>query len=109
MAKEKYTLEQQRAIDIAETIMAQIVHFDRYSLMAWGATQFTALEESKEYQGGVIFRVNGLTHQGFVRVELKWIDVYVVSFLSLDNELVKEVEDVYCDQLVQVIDFIEGK
>ena len=39
-------------MEIARTILNQIKFADRSALMAWGATNFAAISESKEFQGG---------------------------------------------------------
>lgn len=96
-------------MEIARTILEQIQYADRSALMAWGATNFVALSESKEFQGGVTFQVNGLTHQGWVKVCLRWVDDYTVIFINKKREVVKTVEGAFCDMLVPVIDWIEGK
>ena len=77
--------------------------------MAWGATNFAALSESKEFQGGLVFKVNGLTHQGWVKICLRWVDDYTIVFINRNREVVKTFEGAYCDMLVPVIDWIEGK
>lgn len=98
-----------QTVEIAKTIIQQIKYADRSALMAWGATGFTALPESKEFQGGVQFKVNGLTFQGIVKVELRWADDYIVSFVNTNNEVKHKMERIYCDMLVPAIDWIEGK
>lgn len=105
----KEILMENQSIEIAKTILSQIRYVDRCALMAWGAKDFVALPESKIYQGGVRFKVNGLTFKGWVSIELRWMDDYTISFINKKAEVVKEVEGVYCDMLVNVIDFIEGK
>lgn len=97
------------SIQIAQTIINQIKCSDRYALMAWGAKNFVALPESKEFQGGVRFKVNGLTFKGWVVVELTWLDEYKVSFMNSRAEVVKESSGVYCDMLVNIIDWVENK
>ena len=94
---------------IAETILEQIQYADRYALWAWGATNFVALQESKEFQGGLEFQVNWLTHKGWVKVGLRWVDDYTIVFINQNRELVKTTEEIYCDMLVPAIDWIEGK
>jgi hypothetical protein len=94
---------------IAETILEQIQYCDRYALWAWGATNFVALQESKEFQGGLEFQVNGLTHKGWVKVGLRWVDDYTIVFINQNREVVKTTEEIYCDMLVSIIDWIEGK
>jgi hypothetical protein len=96
-------------MEIARTILEQIKYGDKWALMAYGATNFIALQETKDFQGGVKFKVNGLKHKGTVMVKLKWIDTYTIIFENNNGVAVKEVEDVYCDTLVDVLDYIEGK
>jgi methylaspartate ammonia-lyase len=96
-------------MEIARTILEQIKYVDKWALMAYGATNFIALQETKDFQGGVKFKVNGLKHKGTVMVQLKWIDTYTITFVNNNGVAVKEVEDVYCDTLVDVLDYIEGK
>lgn len=96
-------------MEIAKTIIAQINYADKWALMAYGSRNYMALPESKEYQGGLQFKVNGFHHKGFVRVQLKWIDTYTITFLNKKGDVKKEVQDVYCDMLVNVLDYIEGK
>jgi hypothetical protein len=52
-----------QSISIAKKILQQIKFADRSALMAWGARNFLALPENKEFQGGVRFNVNGLKHK----------------------------------------------
>jgi len=101
--------EKSATMEIAQTIISQIQFGDRSALMAWGATQYTALPESKVFQGGVRFKVNGLKFQGFVSIQLRWLDDYTVTFISKSGDVVKQVEMVYCDMLVEIIDWIEGR
>lgn len=94
---------------IARTIIEQIKYADKWALMAYGSTNFVALPESKEFQGGVQFQVNGFHFKGTVRIQLKWIDTYTITFIGKKANVIKEVEDVYCDMLVDILDWIEGK
>lgn len=104
--------QEQRAteLSIAQTIINQIRCTDRMAMMAWGVSKHVvATPSTKEYQGGVQMCVNGLRHKGYVQVQLRYVDDYVVTFLNKKLEVVKEVVGVYCDLLVDVIDWIEGK
>jgi hypothetical protein len=98
-----------QSISIAKKILQQIKFADRSALMAWGARNFIALPENKEFQGGVRFNVNGLKHKGLVVIELRWLDDYTVSFLNNKGLKVHAVEGVYCDMLVDICDWVEGK
>jgi hypothetical protein len=77
--------------------------------MAWGAKSFFSLSQNQKRVGGLSFQVNGLTHKGWVTIELDWLDTYTVIFTNKNREVVKTVGGVYCDMLVDIIDFIEGK
>lgn len=101
--------EENQTIQIAKTILEQIKYGDRMSLMAWGASKFIALNESTEYSGGIQFKVNGLSFAGYVKVQLRWADDYTISFVNKHGEVKHQVKGVYCDQLVEVIDWVEGK
>jgi len=98
-----------QTMEIARTILEQIQYADRSALLAWGGTNFAAISESKEYQGGLAFQVNGLAHQGWVKVCLRWVDDYTIIFINKNREIVKTLDGCYCDMLVEVIDWIEGK
>jgi hypothetical protein len=98
-----------RTMEIAQTILEQIRYTDRSALMAWGAKNFSAISESKEFQGGLAFQVNGLIHKGWIKVCLRYVDDYTIIFITENREVVKTFEGAYCDMLVAVIDWIEGK
>ena len=99
----------EETMEIARTVLNQIKYADQSALMAWGAKHFAAISPSKEFQGGLAFQVNGLKHQGWVKVELRWVDDYTITFINKAREVVKTFEGAYCDMLVPVIDWIEGK
>jgi hypothetical protein len=96
-------------MSIAKTILDQIKYGDRYFLMAVGATNFIALEESKEFQGGVRFKVNGLKFKGFVQIQLRWVDDYTISFIKKSGDVIKKLEGAYCEDLVPLLDYVEGR
>ncbi len=96
-------------MEIAHTILAQIKYADPSALMAWGAVHYAAISPSKEFQGGLAFQVSGLVHQGWVKICLRWVDDYTIEFINRNRDVVKTLEGCYCDMLVPVIDWIEGK
>lgn len=93
---------------IAKKIIDQINYNDCCALKAWSATNFVSLLPSKEFQGGLKFSVDGLEFKGIVKIELRWVDDYVVSFIK-NGRLLHQVKNVYHDTLVDVIDYVEGK
>lgn len=101
--------EQQETMQIARIILNQIKYADQSALLAWGASHFSAVTESKEFQGGLSFQVSGIIHQGWVTIKLRWVDDYTIVFTNKKREVVKTFEGAYCDMLVPVIDWIEGK
>jgi hypothetical protein len=91
---------------IAQIIIHQINSLDKCALSAYGSTNFYLVQESSEFQGGLTFKVNGLHHKGQVSILLKWTDVYVVRF-SKNGVVLKENDEVYCDMLIEILDYIE--
>jgi hypothetical protein len=96
-------------MEIAKTIVAQIKYGDPYFLMAVGARNLACLSETKERMGGLEFQCNGLVHKGWCKVELKYNDTYRILFVNRKREVVKTVDECYCDQLIEILDFVEGK
>lgn len=96
-------------MEIANTILKQIKHVDAWALAAYGAKSFAAVSETKERVGGLSFQVNGLKHKGWATIHLTHVDDYTIIFTNRKREVVKTVDGVYCDQLVSILDYIEGK
>lgn len=98
-------------LEIANTILGQIRATDRMALWAWGAKDFMALngsdEASKVSLGGVQFKVSGMKHKGIVKVNLMANDTYTVVIGSVRKgewKVKSSTDDVYCDNLMEVID-----
>ena len=98
-----------KTMEIARTILNQIKFGDRMFLIAVGATNFACLSENNQRIGGLEFKVNGLVHKGWCKVELKFNDTYRILFVNRKREIVKVVEECYCDQLVEILDYVEGR
>jgi len=98
-----------QSLSIAKTILQQIQYADCWFLPAIGAKNFSALPESKLFQGGIRFKVNGLKHKGIVEIGLRYVDDYTICFLNKNGDEIKKVEGVYCDMLVEVLDWVEGR
>jgi len=92
---------------IAKTIKDQIKAIDFWALPAYAATDFKALKETDKREGGLEFIVSGRHFKGKVMIELTWMDEYRISFIKKDGKIEKIVDHVYCDQLVDVLDYIE--
>ena len=69
-------------------------------MWSWGSRTFVALPD------GLMWRVEGYLHTGWVKVLYNYgTDAFDVYFLNNNKELVKKVEEVYLDNLVDVIDW----
>lgn len=69
-------------------------------LFSWGARRFTAIQD------GLMFHVQGYLLNGWVKVIYnEGTDAFDVYFLNNKKELIKKVEEVYLDNLVDVIDY----
>ena len=85
---------------MAEYIM-QILRSQLVVVFSWGFNTPMRLPDDK----GLRFLVNGYLHQGAVEVIYNaGADLFVVNTLNADGSIKQQVEDVYLDCLVNVID-----
>jgi hypothetical protein len=84
---------------MAEYIM--VILKSRWQIMwPWACCKFTALNE------GLMWHVQGYLLNGWVKVLYnEGTDAFDVFFLNNSKKLVKKVEEVYLDNLVDVIDY----
>jgi hypothetical protein len=94
-------------MEIAKTILEQIKTIDFWALGAYGACNYVNIPQSNDYYGGVVFKVNGFNHKGWVSIRLTFSDLYEINFIVEGGKVIKTTEDVYCDQLVNILDWIE--
>lgn len=86
-------------LTIVTTIRKQLYAGGKMKVWSWGAHAWTAIDKYT-----LRFRVSGHLHKGVVTVFLTPMDVYTVKLLKLDGTVVKEINDVYCDELTDIID-----
>lgn len=89
--------------DIAKIIMSQIKTIDRQAFMAWGAKDYVNMGD------GLKFKTSGMVKwKGYVYVRYdRGRDLYNVEFATIRKmewKVVKKVEGVYAEDLVNVID-----
>ena len=72
-------------------------------IWAYGATKFKVIQSNNN----VSFSVNGLNHKGTVQILLAFNDTYIIEFLDKRSEVIKSVDGVYCDMLVDILDYVE--
>ena len=90
----------EREFDPKETL--QWLSRNRITRASWGFQKPTALKES-----GLMFKVNGHHHKGWVLITLAWNDTYTLRFFSTQfNEVKEKITDVYCDELQERVDIV---
>jgi hypothetical protein len=99
---------------IAQTILDQIKTLTPMPVFwSWGATKFRAVRENQiqgineDYLGGLLFYVRGMKHKGHVFVSLALNDTYTVTVGNVvkgQMKIKKQVNDVYFDELGDIID-----
>lgn len=68
-------------------------------VMSWAARSFANISGK-----GLLFRVSGFKHKGYVFIVLDYSDTYTVYLLNLQYDVKKKIEGVYCDELTDTID-----
>lgn len=92
---------------IAQTIISQVNAIDTWAFGCYAAQKLQVIPQQEDFQGGLKFQCNGYNVKGYTTIQLHWNDTYTISFYNRNNNHMKTVEGVYCDQLVEVLDFIE--
>ena len=92
---------------VAHTILDQIKMADRAAMMAWGAKELVRIEN------GLRFKSTGMVKwKGYVEITLdEGVDLYTLKFFKMrkgERKIAKSVTDIYCDELVSVIDSVVG-
>lgn len=101
MARE-FTKEE--GLQIINTIRQQIRDTaPATTLMSWGVSKMIATIHKDMPTLGL--RVSGLLHKGWVYICYDYgTDTYIIYLYSVRGKLKKEITDVYCDELAEVID-----
>ncbi len=100
-------------MEIAKTILEQIKCTDRWALGAWGANNYVGGKVDGENEG-VKFKVSSTkTKRGtWVMITLdEGADLYNIKMyriLKTDVKYDYELEGIYCDQLVEILDSVIG-
>lgn len=68
-------------------------------LWSWGMNDLTNVQNK-----GFLFKVQGHHHKGYVFITLSFMDTYTVRIVGTDGVIKDTYENVYCDQLVEIID-----
>ena len=100
MSQKKITVLEsavQRNFDAKETM--QWVTRNKLWVMTWGARNYTQFDGK-----ALFFTVSGHHHKGIVLITLAWDDTYTVRLLSSQWNEKAVFENVYCDDLAELID-----
>ena len=89
--------------DVNET-MAQLRSGGVNIMMSWGFENPTNMNNK-----GLLFKVSGFIHKGYVLITLAFDDTYTVHLLDNKFNVIKTLEGVYCDELTDVIDSVVEK
>jgi alpha-N-acetylglucosamine transferase len=77
----------------------KVLSMRKITLMSWG------FNSPKVITDGLQFEVNGFKHSGLVNVIYQHgLDLFKICLLSKEMELVKELTEIYFDELVSTID-----
>jgi len=86
------------SLEIATTIKSQLIGLGRIKVMSWGAHNWTGTKDA------LLFKVQGHHFKGVVKITLKGDDTYTIEFFKNTTEVVKTYEQVYFDDMVDIID-----
>jgi hypothetical protein len=79
----------------------QILKTQMTIIMSWGIDP----SKARVIDNGIELHVRGFLHTGFLQITLnEGTDLFEIKLLSEERELVKFIEDVYLDCLVETID-----
>lgn len=98
---------------IATEIRNQITAQSPMALFSYAAKNFVAHGETETRRAALEFRVSGYAHKGLVRINLAWNDTYTIETVKIRKgqvKICKSYDNVYFDQMIEVLDhMIEGR
>lgn len=83
--------------NVSETM--KVLTHDPSIYWSWGVSNKYNLNNK-----GLLLKVNGHHHKGFVLITLDWSDTYNVYILTKSLDVIAEYSMIYFDNLVEVID-----
>jgi hypothetical protein len=87
-------------LNFKDTIAA--IQFKGHAVFwSWGARAFTNIEHK-----ALRFYVNGRFHKGHVYISVNGKDLYDVVFTTSMGTIKKEMNDIFCEDLAEIIDNI---
>lgn len=99
-------------VEIANEIRKQLEVLGGMAIWAWGANNWGAIDGKDKNHGGLVFKVNGLKHKGYIQIDLDFNDTYSVELFKIrkhERKTVAQFSEIYFDQLVPLLDpLVEG-
>jgi hypothetical protein len=83
--------------NVKETM--SVLTYNKPIYWSWGVSNITNIDNK-----GLVMKVNGHHHKGYVFITLDWSDTYIVHIISTHGNILNTYEMVYFDMLVEVID-----
>jgi hypothetical protein len=71
---------------------------------SWGVSKLFRVQNKEERYVGLLLKVSGHHHKGWVLITLSWDDTYTVHIINNVGRVLDTFETVYFDDLVEVID-----
>jgi hypothetical protein len=87
----------ERNFNTQETLM--VLRHNRNIFWSWGVSKMVNLQNK-----GLILKVSGHHHKGWVLVTLGWEDLYKVHIVSNSGKVLYKYEGIFFDDLVDIID-----
>ena len=89
-------------MEIPKTILHQLQTLGKVKMWSWGSHKFVG-HQNNSREGWLKFKVNGHHFDGWVKILLRANDTYTIQFIK-DGKVEEEVDDVYFDEMVDIID-----
>ena len=100
MTKELHVLVNslvRKEFDVKETMLVLKQNINIF--WSWGPHDFLSVQGK-----GLMFKVQGRHHKGWVLITLNWDDTYIVNIINFRGRVLDTFDNVYFDDLVRFID-----
>ena len=87
----------EREFDLRETL--QVFNRNQPMYWSWGVSKKINIDNK-----GLLLKVSGNHHKGWVLISLGWNDTYSIHIISNKGEVLNEYKEIYWDMLADTID-----
>jgi len=92
---------------VPNTIRQQLLALDTNAVMCWGSNSFRGTGPIDPFHNGeLFFNIQNVRDikKGYIQIRLKYNDLYTIKiFKNQDPKPMFEFEDIYVDQLIEII------